>query len=65
MLEAIASHDVKDSTSLQRQDTDFMAALTEDVQGMRIGIPNDSAAAEPPEEPPGTCSRFHGFLVTP
>ncbi len=41
MLEAIASHDVKDSTSLQRQDTDFMAALTEDVQGMRIGIPND------------------------
>ncbi len=41
VLEAIASHDVKDSTSLQRQDTDFMAALTEDVQGMRIGIPND------------------------
>ena len=41
VLEAITSHDVKDSTSLQRQDTDFMAALTEDVQGMRIGIPND------------------------
>ncbi len=41
VLETIASHDVKDSTSLQRQDTDFMAALTEDVQGMRIGIPND------------------------
>ena len=41
VLEAIASHDVKDSTSLQRQDTDFMTALTEDVQGMRIGIPND------------------------
>ena len=20
---------------------------------------------EPPEEPPGTCSRSHGFLVTP
>ena len=41
VLETIASHDVKDSTSLQRQDTDFMTALTEDVQGMRIGIPND------------------------
>ena len=41
VLEAITSHDVKDSTSLQRQDTDFMAALTEDVRGMRIGIPND------------------------
>ena len=41
VLEAITSHDVKDSTSLQRQDTDFMSALTEDVRGMRIGIPND------------------------
>lgn len=41
VLEAIASHDVKDSTSIERQDTDFMSALTEDVSGMRIGIPND------------------------
>ena len=24
-----------------------------------------TAAAEPPEEPPGTCWVFHGFLVTP
>jgi len=24
-----------------------------------------TAAAEPPEEPPGTCSVFHGFLVGP
>jgi len=24
-----------------------------------------TAAAEPPEEPPGTCSGFSGFLVTP
>ena len=41
VLEAIASHDEKDSTSVERQDTDFTSALVEDVKGMRIGIPND------------------------
>lgn len=41
ILEAVASHDEKDSTSVARQDTDFMAALAGDVKGMRIGIPND------------------------
>ncbi len=41
VLEALASHDTKDSTSVSRDDTDFTAALTEDVKGMRIGIPND------------------------
>lgn len=41
ILEAIASHDDKDSTSLKREDTDFTAALKDDVKGMRIGIPND------------------------
>lgn len=41
MLEIIASYDKKDSTSVQRQDTDFTSALAEDVQGLRIGIPND------------------------
>lgn len=41
VLEAIASHDPKDSTSVQRQDTDFLSALKADVAGMRIGIPRD------------------------
>ncbi len=41
VLEVLASHDTKDSTSVSRDDTDFTAALTEDVKGMRIGIPND------------------------
>lgn len=41
VLETIASYDKKDSTSVQRQDTDFMSALTEEVKGMRIGIPED------------------------
>ena len=41
VLTALTSHDTKDSTSVSRDDTDFTAALTEDVKGMRIGIPND------------------------
>lgn len=40
VLEAISSHDTKDSTSMQRE-TDFTSALTADVSGMRIGIPRD------------------------
>ena len=41
LLEAIASYDRKDSTSMRRQDTDFTSVLTEDVKGMRIGIPRE------------------------
>ena len=39
ILEIIAGRDAKDSTSVERQDRDFTSALTEDVRGMRIGIP--------------------------
>lgn len=41
VLELIASHDTKDSTSVKREDTDFTSALIEDVKGMKIGIPRD------------------------
>lgn len=41
ILEIISSHDTKDSTSVKREDVDFTSALTEDVKGMRIGIPRD------------------------
>lgn len=41
ILEAIASHDEKDSTSVRRQDYDFSSALVCDVKGMKIGIPDD------------------------
>lgn len=41
ILEAISSHDEKDSTSVVRQDLDFTSALVKDVQGLRIGIPRD------------------------
>ncbi|MDE6977494.1 MAG: Asp-tRNA(Asn)/Glu-tRNA(Gln) amidotransferase subunit GatA, partial [Lachnospiraceae bacterium] len=41
IMEVVASHDPKDSTSVKRDDTDFTGALVEDVKGMRIGIPRD------------------------
>lgn len=40
ILETIASHDSKDSTSVSRE-YGFMEALVPDVKGMKIGIPKD------------------------
>lgn len=40
ILEAISSHDLKDSTSMVRTDCDFTSALKDDVKGMKIGIPS-------------------------
>lgn len=41
VLETIAAHDPKDSTSASNYETDYMAALVDDVKGLRIGIPRD------------------------
>lgn len=41
VLEVLAAHDAKDSTSIMREDTDFTSALKRDVNGVRIGIPKD------------------------
>ena len=41
ILEAIASYDPKDSTSVKRDSYDFTACLNEDVKGLKIGIPKD------------------------
>ncbi|TGY97303.1 Asp-tRNA(Asn)/Glu-tRNA(Gln) amidotransferase subunit GatA [Petralouisia muris] len=41
ILEAIASYDSKDSTSLNREDTEFTSALKDEIKGMKIGIPRD------------------------
>ncbi|MBQ1896572.1 MAG: Asp-tRNA(Asn)/Glu-tRNA(Gln) amidotransferase subunit GatA [Lachnospiraceae bacterium] len=41
ILEAISSYDKKDSTSVNRTDTDFTSALVNDVKGLKIGIPGD------------------------
>ena len=41
LLQAVASYDEKDSTSMPEGARDFTGALTQDVTGMRIGIPRD------------------------
>ena len=41
ILEAIASYDKKDSTSIARDDLKFTDALVDDVKGLKIGIPGD------------------------
>lgn len=41
ILETIASHDEKDSTSVKRDDYNFTEALVDDVKGLKIGIPKD------------------------
>ena len=41
ILEIISSYDSKDSTSVKREDYNFTSALTDDVKGMKIGIPSD------------------------
>lgn len=39
ILEAIASYDPKDSTSVKRENYDFTSALVDDVAGLKVGIP--------------------------
>lgn len=41
ILEIISSYDSKDSTSVKREDYNFTSALTDNVKGMKIGIPSD------------------------
>ena len=41
ILEAIASHDEKDSTSVKLAEYDFTSALVDAVKGLKIGIPKD------------------------
>lgn len=41
ILEAIAGYDKKDSTSMAREHYGFSEALTDEVKGLRIGIPRD------------------------
>lgn len=41
VLDAIASYDPKDSTSVKRDTVSFSAALGKEIKGLRIGIPTD------------------------
>jgi len=41
VLNAIAGHDVKDSTSVKSDTKDYTSYLSEDVKGLRIGVPKE------------------------
>ncbi|MER5172281.1 MULTISPECIES: Asp-tRNA(Asn)/Glu-tRNA(Gln) amidotransferase subunit GatA [Thioclava] len=50
MLQAMCSHDPKDSTSTEIAVPDFEAALTGDIRGKKIGIPREYRLDGMPEE---------------
>ena len=50
MLRAMAGHDPKDSTSAPQPVPDYEAALTSDIRGLRIGIPQEYRAPDMPVE---------------
>lgn len=41
LLEIIAGHDAKDSTSMKREDFDFSASMTDKIVGMKFGVPKE------------------------
>ena len=41
LLEIIAGHDTKDSTSMKREDLQFSKELTGDIKGMKFGVPEE------------------------
>ena len=41
VLNAIAGHDPRDSTSIERQHPDYTKSLRADLKGMRIGVPKE------------------------
>ena len=44
LLEIIAGHDTKDSTSMKREDFQFSKELTGDIKGMKFGVPEEYLA---------------------
>ncbi|TMJ58129.1 MAG: Asp-tRNA(Asn)/Glu-tRNA(Gln) amidotransferase subunit GatA [Alphaproteobacteria bacterium] len=50
MLQAMAGHDIRDSTSARVPVPNFEAALTGDIRGMRIGIPKEYRVDGMPKE---------------
>ncbi|MEM7680315.1 MAG: amidase family protein, partial [Pseudomonadota bacterium] len=50
LLESMAGHDPKDSTSANKEVPNFAAALTGDIKGLKIGIPKEYRLDGMPEE---------------
>lgn len=50
MLESMASFDKKDTTSVEREVPNYEAALTGDIRGLRVGIPQEYRVDNMPAE---------------
>lgn len=50
MLATMAGHDAKDSTSAPIPVADFETAVGRDVRGLRVGVPNEYAVPDMPDE---------------
>ena len=50
MLQVMAGHDAKDSTSVNTPVPDYRAELNGDVQGLRVGVPAEYRLDDMPEE---------------
>lgn len=62
ILEAIAGHDIKDSTSIPRESYDFTSVLEDDVRGMRIGLPRGYFSEGLDEEVKAAVYKAAGIL---
>ncbi|MDB2683020.1 Asp-tRNA(Asn)/Glu-tRNA(Gln) amidotransferase subunit GatA [Alphaproteobacteria bacterium] len=50
LLQSMAGHDAKDSTSANKEVPNFAAALAGDVKGLKVGIPKEYTSDGMPEE---------------
>ena len=50
MLRAMAGHDAKDSTSVERPVPDYEAALSGDIRGLKVGVPKEYRLDGMPDE---------------
>ena len=64
MLQAIAGHDPKDPTTSRAPVPDYAASLTEDVRGLRIGVPRHFFFADDPSINRDTLAAVDGALGT-
>ena len=62
MLKAMASHDPRDSTSIDTPVPDYEAALSQGIKGMRIGVPKEYRVAGMSQEIDDLWSRGIAWL---
>lgn len=63
VLGAISGYDPADPASARREVPDFRAALTEDLRGIRIGLPTNWWEEEPPANPATMAAFARGIEV--